>query len=68
MSDATVSRFDPISAASLIGDSYRRYLKSRHQPADRKLRREFHQSLDDFRLYKGPFLQNHPTVQTGDID
>ena len=65
MSDATVSRFDPISAAALIGDSYRRYLKSRHQPADRELRNEFHRSLDDFRLYKGPFLQTTPPYRQG---
>ena len=65
MSDATVSRFDPISAASLIGDSYKRYLKSRHQPADRKLRSEFHQSLDDFRLHKGPFIQTTPPYRQG---
>ena len=65
MSDTTVPRLDPISAATLIGDSYRRYLKSRHQPGDRRLRNEFHRALDAFQLHKGPFIQTTPPYRQG---
>lgn len=59
------SPFDPFSAATVIGDSYRRYLESRHDPADRNLREEFHRSLDEFQLHKGPFLQTTPSYTLG---
>ena len=55
-SSATASRFDPLEAAQLIGDSYRRYLKARYAPADDELRAELHDALDNrFSSYRGPF-------------
>ena len=56
---------DPIEAASKIGDSYLRYLKSRHALRDPDLRSAFHHALEAFQLTKGPLLQVSAPYQTG---
>ena len=63
-SDAT--GFDPIAAANRIGESYRRYLKTRYSPADASLRAEVHLALDErFQSEKGPFRQPTPAYAAG---
>ena len=60
------NRLDPIGAARLIGDSYRRYLKSRYAPADDGLRAKLHDALDNrFQIDRGPFMQASPAYEEG---
>ena len=63
-SDAT--GFDPAAAAKSIGESYRRYLKTRYSPAEASLRAEVHLALDErFQSEKGPFRQPTPAYAAG---
>ena len=56
---------DPLTASTRIGDSYRRYLRSRHAPRDPRLRRDFYHALDyGFRLSRGPLLQASAPFET----
>lgn len=64
--DSDTSGFNPAAAAKSIGDSYRRYLKSRYAPADASLRAEVHLALDErFQSEKGPFRQPTPAYAAG---
>ena len=58
--------FDPVAAAKNIGESYRRYLKTRYSPADASLRAEVHSALEErFQSEKGPFRQETPAYASG---
>lgn len=58
--------FAPIAAAKSIGESFRRYLKSRYSPADASLREEVHLALEErFQSEKGPFRQPTPAYTPG---
>lgn len=64
--DATENRLlDPLAAAARIGDSYKRYLRSRHAPGDPQLRDEFSRAIDTgFPLIRGPLLQASAPYET----
>lgn len=58
--------FSPIDAARSIGDSYRRYLKSRYAPSNDVWRAELTDALDSrFRIDRGPFVQALPNYEPG---
>ena len=64
--DSIAAEFDPVAAAMSIGDSYRRYLKTRYSPIDTALRAEVHLALDErFQSDKGPYRQSTPAYATG---
>lgn len=64
--DAHVPAFDPVAAAQSIGESYRRYLKTRYSPVDSTLRAEVHHALEErFQSEKGPFRQTTPAYAAG---
>ncbi|MCY4371814.1 MAG: DEAD/DEAH box helicase [bacterium] len=56
---------NPLAASKQIGDSYKRYLRSRHAPRDPQLRDEFYHALDaGFPLVRGPLLQAAAPYET----
>ncbi len=64
--DSHMQEFDPIAAAKSIGESYRRYLKTRYSPVDASLREEVYRALDgQFESEKGPYPQLTPDYATG---
>ena len=60
-----VGFLNPLTASTRIGDSYKRYLRSRHAPRDPHLRRDFYHALDDdFPLYRGPLIEAAAPFET----
>ena len=60
-----IGLLDPLAASARIGDSYKRYLRSRHAPADPQLRDEFSRALDTgFPFVRGPLLQASAPYET----
>lgn len=64
--NSTADEFDPVATATGIGESYRRYLKSRYAPVDTSLRAEVHSALDErFQSDIGPYKQQTPAYAAG---